>query len=355
MYWTGMLTSNPRVAWIDSAKGFAIALVVLGHLLRGLIASGLLPASEWTRLADDWIYAFHMPLFFFISGLLLQRTIRPPLSFFCDKICTIAYPYLLWSVATIALKSFFKSEVNHPLSFSDLLGIATHPVDQFWFLYALFVAFIVVDVILELHVPSWAVFLTALSLSPGLVFGHFGPEIVADIRRALLFVSLGAVVCSSGLLYDPSRRSAPWLLAEASAGFALLTLAVYCWTTKTPVELLVLATVGIFSSICLSRAIQGVAVGRILRFFGERSLEIYVMHTMFSAATRIALIRFGVCNLPAHLVLGMFAGLGLPLACSEICRWYGVTWPFVAPWREKCKSAKSSIQETESAGLDSMC
>ena len=45
--------------WLDSAKGFGILLVVLGH------ASLLGPLNHF-------LYAFHMPLFFIISGLLFK-------------------------------------------------------------------------------------------------------------------------------------------------------------------------------------------------------------------------------------------------------------------------------------------
>lgn len=45
-----------RLAWPDAAKGLGVLLVGLGH-------SRLLP--EW---ASAWIYSFHMPLFFLLSG-----------------------------------------------------------------------------------------------------------------------------------------------------------------------------------------------------------------------------------------------------------------------------------------------
>jgi len=54
-----------RVTWIDSAKAFAIILVVLGHV-----------AVYFTKSTHDifgilayYIYCFHMPLFFMLSGL----------------------------------------------------------------------------------------------------------------------------------------------------------------------------------------------------------------------------------------------------------------------------------------------
>lgn len=47
---------SPRLKEIDVAKGICILLMVIGH-------SGL------TGTLNDMIYAFHMPFFFFISGV----------------------------------------------------------------------------------------------------------------------------------------------------------------------------------------------------------------------------------------------------------------------------------------------
>ena len=62
---TGIETSrgpSGRVSWIDAVKGLGIALIVLGH-----IASVETPSTLYL-----YIYAFHVPLFFFVSGLTLK-------------------------------------------------------------------------------------------------------------------------------------------------------------------------------------------------------------------------------------------------------------------------------------------
>lgn len=47
-----------RIEWIDVAKGIGIILVIMGHTFQLDLVSP--------------IYAFHMPLFFFLSGLLFN-------------------------------------------------------------------------------------------------------------------------------------------------------------------------------------------------------------------------------------------------------------------------------------------
>ena len=44
-----------RLSYLDIAKGFSIALVVLGHI----IPQGNSPLR-------NWIYSFHMPIFYYI-------------------------------------------------------------------------------------------------------------------------------------------------------------------------------------------------------------------------------------------------------------------------------------------------
>lgn len=54
-----------RIGYVDAVKGIAIVLVVLGHILR---AEGEILEPELEDMIASVIYAFHMPLFFFITG-----------------------------------------------------------------------------------------------------------------------------------------------------------------------------------------------------------------------------------------------------------------------------------------------
>lgn len=50
--------NSKRVEWIDTAKGIGLILVILGHLKIDYLSA--------------WIYTFHMPLFFFLSGVVFS-------------------------------------------------------------------------------------------------------------------------------------------------------------------------------------------------------------------------------------------------------------------------------------------
>src|SRR5438874_1994978 len=90
--------TTSRVAWVDVAKGIGIVLVVYGHVSGGLVDAGIQPRNSVANAASALIYTFHMPLFFFLSGIWLARTSAKPFSQFArQRIGTIVYPYVLWS------------------------------------------------------------------------------------------------------------------------------------------------------------------------------------------------------------------------------------------------------------------
>ncbi|CAL1240843.1 acyltransferase family protein [Candidatus Methylocalor cossyra] len=81
-----------RFDFIDQAKAIGIVLVILGH------APGI-PAGLVT-----WIYSFHMPLFFFLSGFLLnqRKLAMAPGAYLGQLLRTLGLPYLLFFAASYA-------------------------------------------------------------------------------------------------------------------------------------------------------------------------------------------------------------------------------------------------------------
>jgi acyltransferase len=81
-------TVTKRVHWIDICRGIAIILVIYGHLFN-------------TDQKRYLIYAFHMPLFFFISGLVFKPVINIPLKAVAMKYTRqLLFPYYMFAVLT---------------------------------------------------------------------------------------------------------------------------------------------------------------------------------------------------------------------------------------------------------------
>ena len=62
---------NNRIDYIDRMKGFAIFLVVMGHVLG-------FSFRQPDDVAGRWISSFHMPLFMFLSGLVTCSGVVAP-------------------------------------------------------------------------------------------------------------------------------------------------------------------------------------------------------------------------------------------------------------------------------------
>ena len=96
---------NNRIIWVDIAKGIGVFLVVIGHM----------PSfPEWLRA---WIFSFHMPLFFLLSGYTkkddkhlsvkdlivkaFRRNVKP---YFYYSIIVVAIDFILLRYDIISMK-----------------------------------------------------------------------------------------------------------------------------------------------------------------------------------------------------------------------------------------------------------
>ena len=64
-----------RIKWIDTAKGIAIVLVVIGHVVQSYHNVNLYEDSVLFNFSSRFVYSFHMPLFMLVSGMLLYSSL----------------------------------------------------------------------------------------------------------------------------------------------------------------------------------------------------------------------------------------------------------------------------------------
>lgn len=122
-----------RLPYIDNAKCLGIFLVVLGHMpLRNIFL-------------NDWIFTFHIPLFFFISGFLSSHTSEYKLYMKKNlySLILVTVPYFIISLLCHSLQNYY----FYPEHF-NLENILLKPLNYYltgdsrmgpmWFLIALF-------------------------------------------------------------------------------------------------------------------------------------------------------------------------------------------------------------------------
>lgn len=81
--------SKKRYGFIDAAKALGILFIVLGHVLKD---------GDFRR----FIYSFHVPLFFFLSGL-TYSTSKSRYDYIKRKFKTLLLPYAVFSMISIAI------------------------------------------------------------------------------------------------------------------------------------------------------------------------------------------------------------------------------------------------------------
>lgn len=82
------MNTGKRILWIDYAKSICIYLVLLGH-------------AHASQPVTDFIYTFHMPLFFFLSGCLFSFEKHPNFKEFAIKrFKGLMVPYLWINLIT---------------------------------------------------------------------------------------------------------------------------------------------------------------------------------------------------------------------------------------------------------------
>jgi fucose 4-O-acetylase-like acetyltransferase len=312
-----------RLHWVDYAKGIGIFLVVVGHVLRGLVNSSILQPTKLLNFVDSWIYAFHMPLFFFISGLFVQRSLSKPLkSFMLDKLYTIAYPYFIWSVIQGIFQTVGSRYTNKPSSLVDILKIGYEPIMQFWFLYTLFAIFLVYGIFNKLKLsPVLFLVFSILLYSLHVLDVNFGPwGVLYLFRRHAIYFALGAFIGSNVLTSFIARTKLYTLILITLAGYLVVGLAVQIQLAENLIAIPLLAIFGIGSSISLAVLLEKFNFISSVKSWGVFSLEIFVAHTTAASILRILIQKiFGVTEPIIHFILGMMIGIYAPIALSMVC------------------------------------
>ncbi|MGD1874962.1 MAG: acyltransferase family protein [Mastigocoleus sp.] len=313
-----------RLEWVDYAKGIGIFLVVIGHVIRGLVNSSIVEESYLIEFVDEWLYAFHMPLFFFISGLFVVRSLSKPLHLFLlDKFCVIAYPYFVWSILQSLLQLFASDHTNQSLSFSQLWQIGYIPIMQFWFLYTLFFILVTYSILYKLKVPPLILLLLSIAVyclhAMDVSFGPWGILYLA--RRHSLYFALGALMGFNGVVLKIGKTSVRNLFLIAVGGYLVLTVLIYNQLFHNLVAIPFLAVCGIFASISLAVILANFKLFPYLQNWGKLSLEIFVAHTIAASVIRIVLQKLiGFTEPVIHFLIGSIISIYAPIILSILCK-----------------------------------
>ncbi len=327
---------DARIAWVDYAKAIGITLVVYGHVARGIVAAGIEMPRRFYELTDSIIYSFHMPLFFFLSGMFFFKSYegrKNGLGFVLSKVDTIFYPYVVWSLVQGSVEAELSHYTNGSTSFADVVSLLWQPRAQFWFLYALFLILILAAVIftwvprrgaLAVFAASILLYVFQSSLPDGYIFAYVSSEFV--------FFLFGVIF---EMYVAPERffRSGILVVLFIGAVLSQLLFHIYFGFTYEHRGLgsLIVAVFSLLLVINISYFIS-LSPNRIVLWIGTSSMAIFLVHVLTGSGARVILQKImHIDSYLAHLILGCAAGLLGPLILLMLLQKLNIRYAFSAP------------------------
>lgn len=327
-----------REHWVDYAKGIGIILVVIGHVNRGLYSSNIYLTKDFFILFDSVIYSFHMPLFFFLSGLFFIDSIdkKGKKHFISTKIKTIAYPYALWSLIQGSVEAFLSKFTNNKTDIISVLEFPLHPRAQFWFLYALLMIFILSCLIYKKDLfrnllPSITIASFVAYIYSGIIGDGFH---INFITENIVYFFAGCILSISSFHNPMPIKTKTYILALTSLAFILIQYKFHILNGDR-YNNIGFATFSVaIVSIAWICALSGVIKLEALRKVGELSMVIFLMHILAGSGTRIILLKFfDIHNWFVHIVFGTAIGIVAPVIIYSMMKKLNIE--FLVQWPSK--------------------
>lgn len=299
---------------IDTLRGLACILLVAYHVVGGTSSLGLqIPDEHWISKVNYALAYLRMPLFCFLSGFVYAwRPFKNNFpQFLVGKTRRLIIPMLIVGTFFAFLQSITPGANSTPI---DWRLIHIMPVAHFWFLESLFWIFMFIALLESLRVldtlPGFAmVWAGAVAL---FLFNTL-PDLLGLAGAAYLlpFFLLGLATNRFAAHIKPP---VVWLMA---VGVVVLVGLVVMQRTFPERSSLVALLLGTFGCVLLLRSHLE---SRWLAAVGAYSFAIYLFHTMFTAASRIALTRLGVSDIAVLFASGLFMGMLGPVIVATVLR-----------------------------------
>ncbi len=187
-----MSAAGVRMRWVDVVKGLCMVLVVLRHSALWLETQFNQGSLTFWWEVSEFLSPIRMPLFFLISGYLVARAVRRPISQSRARTFGIFYIYVIWT-ALFLLRLWIQvpGVTDPPPSWGHFLAAILLPT-SFWYLWALVFFFVSSRIALALlgERSVWLILpLFALAFAGSALDDYFIP-VLPDPLDALKFGSI---------------------------------------------------------------------------------------------------------------------------------------------------------------------
>ena len=278
-----------RENWLDSLKGFAILLVILGHVLSGYLDAMTFGYTAYYSfyMVRTFIYYFHMPLFFLISGftftLAYWKTGKLNRRGYLRQLLSLLWLYVLYALILWAVKQAVPELVNETYDLQDLAKMFVEPLGNFWYLYVLIWMYLLGAIT---RTPAWKGYWLLLPGALAIVAADMNLDwtnlTLYRVIYHFFFFALGCALCRRRKLL-----SEPHILGLAAMFFLTAVVFFFCgawyWYANWHFGL------GLSLSILLVQLFyrwRPAGENRFFRLCGKHCMEIYLLHTFFTAGLR---------------------------------------------------------------------
>lgn len=273
------IKKQDKILWLSVLQGWSMLLVVIGHVtLTNGVNDYATPIASTAMEIQHVIYAFHMPLFMFISGFLFYFTqIRKEKLYketIVAKLKRLGVPFLFFTTATILLKIALNPLMKRPVEFSyriitDSFFITNggNPLGEMWFVFTLIILFLFYPVYkLSLQKPMYIVAFLIFTLLLNIFFpGGISFLCLSNVAKYMIYFYAGILFSK----YELYKKLDSWLLLVVC-----VTIFIFSWIIKAPY--IVTAFVGIISSfslcLCLSHSLP-----RLFSSFRNYTFQIFLI------------------------------------------------------------------------------
>ncbi len=217
-----VINGKKRILTYDYLRGFAIILMVVGHSI--IVYPVNINAIPWCNVVYKWIYTFHMPLLFFVSGCVYK--FGDYKSYMSKKVNRILVPYIFFGLIIDILHSMGSSLVNKQSDFHNILPNLFLGRSN-WFLFTILMIFITFPFINKIIKSNKGILVAALVIMicvPSFLF----PKVfqLRNYIHYLPFFMIGVYAKS----FFKKAHTRSFLLTTAAVCFVLHSIAF--WITK---------------------------------------------------------------------------------------------------------------------------
>lgn len=297
---------------LSIVKAIGIILMVIGH-------------SGCPKYLNDYLYMFHMPLFFFCSGYFFKKPtdFSNLKNFFKKRIKGLYLPYIEWTLFFIIIHNIlfriniyndiygFRGSVSHLYNLNDYTDKLFHLIFMsgteqllggFWFLQVLFISSICLEIYFFINIKiklndTILLFILVIIAYISKIY-NIGLPMIGSIS----LISMSCIIFIIGYYYKQYEQKKYYNIYT----FIILTIFILIGSHTNYANMLdydssdilpyiVFSIVGVISIFCISSVLEHTRLKHILTYIGDNTMIILALHFIsFKIVSLIKIYAYGL-------------------------------------------------------------